>query len=73
MAKGIVKPKVNPNEIIQKSTQDLRTLIEEFTEEWEKFYYDKVKKGAKNARKKILAIKKQAAMIRSAFRDIEGL
>lgn len=67
----MAKAKVNPKEAIQAAVGEMRDLLEQMTEDWEKYYYDNTKKGGKMARKATLAIKKKCAEIRILFRELE--
>lgn len=62
-----------PKEKIQAAIKDAQEILDELTDEWDKFYYDGKRKGGKNARKGSLALKKKAAEIRTYFKEVEEL
>ena len=49
----------------------ISTLVDQLFENWNKFWEKNIKKGAKDARKDTLTIKKKASEIRAAFKDLD--
>lgn len=63
----------HPKEKIKGAIRDAQDILDDLTDEWDKFYYDGKKKGGKNARKSTLELKKKAAEIRAYFKEVEEL
>ena len=61
----------DPREKVKDAIRESQDILDDLTDQWDKFYYDGKKKGGKEARKASLALKKKAAEIRQYFKDVE--
>jgi len=61
----------DPREKVKDAIKESQDILDELTDQWDKFYYDGKKKGGKEARKASLKLKKKAAEIRQYFKDVE--
>ena len=63
--------KIDVREKINKYVSEMTSLADQVSKDWDRYYYDGVKKGFKDARKGAMEVKRYAAMIRSTMKEVE--
>ena len=65
------KKKVDPKTKVISLVDECQCILDEFLDEWDRYYDGGVKKGATEARKLSLSLKKKATELRASFKDLD--